>query len=81
MEDDEERNEVLRRFHEVVRDERAAPELLPFQDELIARLGETVKNEERVIEELAANGEDNFECEIMQMELQRYKYLMKEYYR
>lgn len=73
--------EILLRFNAVVKDERGAPELLPFQHELIDQVDRLLKAQEQTIGALSTQGEDPLECDLLQMEVQRYKFLLKDYYR
>lgn len=54
------------------RNEQAAPDLLPFEEELVTELNESVQNMEELIEKHIKIADDRFRAHLFQIELNRY---------
>jgi hypothetical protein len=58
------------------RNEQAAPDLLPYEKELVNEVNEAVQNMEELIEKHMKIAEDRFRAHLFQIELNRYVTLL-----
>ncbi|XP_058723153.1 DNA replication complex GINS protein SLD5-like [Vicia villosa] len=63
------------------RNEKAAPEILPFQSDLIARVREQIELMEETVEEKSSVGTDPLSVSLYQMDLDRTLFLLRSYLR
>ncbi|CAI8589695.1 unnamed protein product [Vicia faba] len=63
------------------RNEKAAPEILPFQSDLIARVREQIELMEETVEEKSTLGTDPLSVSLYQMDLDRTLFLLRSYLR
>ncbi|CAL5184649.1 unnamed protein product [Lathyrus oleraceus] len=63
------------------RNEKAAPEILPFQSDLIARVREQIELMEETVEEKSTVGTDPLSVSLYQMDLDRTLFLLRSYLR
>ncbi|CAK8532113.1 unnamed protein product [Lathyrus sativus] len=63
------------------RNEKAAPEILPFQSDLIARVREQIELMEETVEEKSTVGTDHLSVSLYQMDLDRTLFLLRSYLR
>lgn len=76
------RNEAVDRLIQAWLDENAAPELLPFEGELVSTLTEMVDEQQGIIDEAMEDpNEDAFTISLFQMEIDRVKYSLAKYLR
>ncbi|KAK9147079.1 hypothetical protein Sjap_006982 [Stephania japonica] len=63
------------------RNEKAAPEILQFQHELVQRSSEQVQLMEETVEDFEQNGADPLTVSVYQMDLDRMQFLLRSYLR
>ncbi|CAK8532563.1 unnamed protein product [Lathyrus sativus] len=63
------------------RNEKAAPEILPFQSDLVARVREQIELMEETVEEKSTVGTDHLSVSLYQMDLDRTLFLLRSYLR
>ncbi|XVF28190.1 hypothetical protein REPUB_Repub15cG0007600 [Reevesia pubescens] len=63
------------------RNEKAAPEILPFQDGLVKRAKEQIQLMEETVDDFAESGHDPLIASLYQMDLDRAQFLLRSYLR
>ncbi|CAK9319083.1 unnamed protein product [Citrullus colocynthis] len=63
------------------RNEKAAPEILPFEGSLVGRIKEQIQSMEETIEEYSRSGIDPLIVSLYQMDLDRTQFLLRSYVR
>ena len=74
-------NVMLSQLQQLLRNEKSAPEVLPFGGALVHKVQAAVNEQEQQLEQPQRDTDDRLYFNIHKMELERVKYLLKSYLR
>ena len=69
------------RLGSIARSEANAPEILPYEEELVDDITEAIRNQRENIESIQTNSGSKFTVELYKMDLDRVQYMLKKYLR
>lgn len=85
LDPDDSTSDDIARLHAALQSERACPELLPFQKELVEELSELLTNQQSIVDDVKHNNpgvnESLFSASLYQMEIERVRYALSAYLR
>jgi GINS complex subunit 4 len=84
VEEDDDVNEDIPLLQKAMLNERSAPEILPYEEQLVVDMHEAIENQQGHIDEARDKGDDideEFAISLYQMEIDRVKYLLVSYLR
>jgi len=61
--------------------EKASPELLRYEEDIMVAIKDAIDDRENTLREITADKRNNFRCHMLQMELDRIKYMTHAYHR